>query len=59
MDDRLVPRWVKLWFLSAAIYNVVWGLWVVLFPGMIFDLLGMDRLNLLPVWQGVGMMVLV
>lgn len=57
--NQSVPNWVKVWFYGAAIYNVVWGLWVVLFPAIIFDLVGMERLNFLPVWQGVGMMVMV
>jgi small multidrug resistance pump len=59
MDEKTVPGWVKFWFYGAAVYNVVWGIWVVMFPGMIFDIVGMERLNFLPVWQGVGMMVMV
>lgn len=41
----------------AAIYNLLWGTWVVLFPHHFFDLVGMQRLNLPMIWQGVGMIV--
>ncbi|WP_010135963.1 hypothetical protein [Ochrovirga pacifica] len=41
----------------AAIYNLVWGAWVVLFPHHFFDLVGLERLNLPMIWQGVGMIV--
>lgn len=59
MSRETVPKWVKGWFYGAAVYNVVWGAWVILFPGMFFDLVGMERVNYLPIWQGVGMMVAV
>lgn len=59
MEEKRVPRWVKGWFYSAAIYNLVWGAWVILFPKMFFDLVGMEPINYLPIWQGVGMMVMV
>ena len=41
----------------AAIYNLIWGTWVVLFPNHFFDLAGMERLNLPMIWQGLGMVV--
>lgn len=59
MDVKRVPRWVRGWFWGAAIYNVLWGAWVILLPGMIFELCGMDPINYPGVWQGVGMIVLV
>ena len=30
----------------AAIYNLLWGVWVVLFPNHFFELVGMTLLNL-------------
>jgi len=41
----------------AAIYNIVWGAWVVLFPQHFFDLVGMERINHAMVWQGMGMVI--
>lgn len=41
----------------AALYNILWGAWVVLFPHHFFDLVGMDRLNHPMAWQGMGMVI--
>ncbi len=41
----------------AAIYNVVWGAWIVLFPNQLFDLTGIVRPNYPGLWQCVGMIV--
>ncbi|WKV11590.1 alkyl hydroperoxide reductase [Marivirga harenae] len=41
----------------AAIYNILWGGWVVLFPQHFFDLVGMERINHPMVWQGMGMVI--
>ena len=41
----------------AAIYNVFWGAWVVLFPNHFFNRVGMEPLNHLLVWQGIGMVI--
>ncbi|MCG8374528.1 MAG: hypothetical protein MI700_13385 [Balneolales bacterium] len=41
----------------AAIYNLLWGAWVVLFPNHFFELVGME-LPIHPViWQGMGMVI--
>jgi len=45
------------WFYAAAIYNLVWGVVMVLAPNLLFDLLGMARPNYPAIWQSVGMMV--
>ena len=47
------------WLFAAAIYNLLWGSFVVLFPGALFQLLGMPQPSYLPLWQVVGMFVLV
>lgn len=47
------------WFYAAALYNLVWGAINVVFPHALFDLLDMDRPNYTPLWQVVGMFVLV
>jgi len=45
---------ILLW---AAIYNILWGAWVVLFPASTFSLLGIEPPNYLFIWQCVGMIV--
>lgn len=47
------------WFYAAALYNLLWGSITVLFPQMFFRLIGMPVPNLLPLWQCIGMFVLV
>ena len=56
-DDRL--RRYRPWLLAAALYNAVWGTTSILFPTLLFHLFGMPVPNYLPVWQVVGMFVLV
>ena len=41
----------------AAIYNILWGAWVVIFPEHFFILTGMEMLNHLMIWQGMGMVI--
>lgn len=41
----------------AAIYNLLWGALVILFPHLFFDLAGMERTNYPEIWQCVGMIV--
>ena len=41
----------------AAIYNLLWGAWVVLFPKHFFQLTGMDIPSQLMIWQGMGMVI--
>ena len=55
--DKRCPVWMTYTLWSAAIYNVVWGIWVVLFPDSIFILLGISLPNYPPLWQTVGMIV--
>lgn len=50
-------RW-RPWFYAAALYNLAWGSWVILAPAAFFDLIGMTRPTVLPIWQVVGMFVL-
>jgi hypothetical protein len=42
----------------AALYNLIWGSWVILAPTALFDLIGMTRPNVPALWQVVGMFVL-
>jgi hypothetical protein len=47
------------WFYAAAVYNLAWGALAILFPSLLFDLLDIEEPNYLPIWQVVGMFVLV
>lgn len=51
--DRL-----RVWFLAAAVYNVVWGTVVVLFPRDLFRLAGVPPTNYPALFQCIGMLVL-
>ncbi|MEO9870709.1 alkyl hydroperoxide reductase [Ekhidna sp.] len=41
----------------AAIYNLIWGAWVVLFPNHFFELVGMEFPTQPMIWQGMGMVI--
>lgn len=49
----------RYWFYAAALYNLVWGTINVLFPDLFFNLINMPAPEYLPIWQVVGMFVLV
>ena len=45
------------WFYAAAAYNLAWGALVVLWPGALFQWIGMTPPTVPPIFQSVGMMV--
>lgn len=47
------------WFYAAALYNLVWGALTGLFPALFFEWIGAPLPNYLPLWQVIGMFVLV
>lgn len=49
----------RFWFYAAAFYNLAWGAFHILFPGAFFEWVGMERPSPLPLWQVLGMFVLV
>lgn len=51
------PRWMTITLYAAAIYNLAWGAFTILFPNAIFDWLGAVRPNYPGIWQCVGMIV--
>jgi small multidrug resistance pump len=62
-SDRIPePRriWYRRSFLLAAIYNTIWGIVVILMPGLTLKLAGIqtDAIGLL-FWQCIGMFVMV
>lgn len=52
-----VNRFMKLTLKLAAVYNLLWGAWVVFFPQHFFTLVGMEAINHPMVWQGMGMVI--
>lgn len=51
------PAWARRWLYAAGIYNLAWGTLVILFPHLLFDLFGMERMRYPEIWQCVGMVV--
>lgn len=51
------PQWMTTVLIAAAIYNVVFGAWTVLFPNQLFALNGIAPPNYPELWQCVGMIV--
>lgn len=51
------PRWMTTVLKLAGIYNVLWGVLTVLYPGWLFDLTGLDTPAYPFIWQCVGMIV--
>ena len=43
--------------LAAAVYNLLWGAWIVVRPHDMFDWTGIDRPIYPGIWQCVGMVV--
>ncbi|MCU0708623.1 MAG: SelL-related redox protein [Pirellula sp.] len=50
-------KWPGFVLRCAAVYNLLWGAWVILFPNHLFDWTGIDRPNYPGIWQCVGMIV--
>ena len=55
MNDEFRPY--RRWFYAAAIYNVVWGLAVVMSPATLLRLTGVSATGAVPLVQVMGMMV--
>ncbi|HEY6410960.1 MAG TPA: hypothetical protein VIY29_26185 [Ktedonobacteraceae bacterium] len=45
--------------IASAIYNLLWGSFTIVFPDALFRFLRMSPPSYLPLWQVVGMFVLV
>lgn len=54
---RLDAFWVRATLRLAAIYNVLFGLWAILFPLAIFQWLKVEVPNYPSLWQCIGMIV--
>ena len=53
------PIWMRRWLLAAGVYNLVWGIPIVLFPDIPFRLLDMPPLEDpgRAIWQCLGMVI--
>lgn len=56
-SQQLPPRWISWALLLAGAYNVVWGLWVIIFPAHFWRLLALPQPNYPELWQCIGMIV--
>ena len=57
MNSEKVPNWPSAVLRIAAVYNIIWGAWVILFPSHLFDLTGIEAPNYPEIWQCIGMIV--
>jgi small multidrug resistance pump len=53
------PRFYRHWFMAAAVYNLLWGAMVSIWPLLPFRLLGIPDPNYPALFACIGMMVLV
>ncbi|MFK7766632.1 MAG: hypothetical protein AB8B55_05375 [Mariniblastus sp.] len=51
------PVWMKWMLIAAGIYNLGFGVFAILFPGLMFDLIAMDQPKYPELWQCIGMIV--
>ncbi len=58
LTDRSIRKF-QVWFYAATVYNVAWGILVIVQPNLLFKLLGMPLPNYPSLFQCIGMMVLV
>ncbi len=56
-NEPSFPRWMSITLALAAIYNLLWGAWVVLRPNDLFVLTDIELPNYPGIWQCVGMIV--
>ncbi|MEZ6094331.1 MAG: peroxiredoxin-like family protein [Pirellulaceae bacterium] len=55
--SKCTPSWMSTTLYMAAMYNLLWGAWVVFMPNLSWTWSGAEPLNYPPVWQGIGMIV--
>lgn len=56
-NHALEKPWMRTLLRIAAVYNILWGAWVVLLPLSFFELTGMEAINHPTIWQGMGMVI--
>ncbi|GAB5526987.1 MAG: hypothetical protein Roseis2KO_48590 [Roseivirga sp.] len=55
--SRMNPKQMSITLKAAAIYNLLWGAWVILLPNHFFELVGMQPPSHTMIWQGMGMVI--
>ncbi len=56
-NTTMHPRWMSLILKFAGIYNIIWGISVIFFPDLFFNLTDMEIPRYPMIWQCVGMIV--
>lgn len=51
------PVWMKWMLIAAGVYNLSFGIFAIVFPSIIFGLIGMEPPRYLELWQCIGMIV--
>lgn len=51
------PKWMRTVLIFAGIYNILFGLYAVLFPSHFFQISGMELPLYIELWQCIGMIV--
>lgn len=51
------PGWIRITLIAAGIYNIVFGIWSVLWPHLWFRWSGLPEPEYLILWQALGMIV--
>ena len=58
MEETTLEKPWMVWVLKiGGVYNILWGIWIVLFPNHFFELTGMELPNYPSIWQGMGMVI--
>ncbi|MDP1797196.1 MAG: SelL-related redox protein [Planctomycetaceae bacterium] len=57
MQQHQTPSWMKSVLAAAAVYNLAWGMFVVLMPGALFRFAGLEPPNYPSIVQCLGMVV--
>lgn len=55
--NTVMPQWVSIVLNVAAIYNLAWGILVILFPKVLFGWLGLEAPNYPSIIQCLGMVI--
>ncbi len=51
------PCWMRKVLLAAGVYHLCFAVWAILWPGVWFDLIGIEQPNHPMLWQGVGLVM--
>ncbi|MDG2055016.1 MAG: alkyl hydroperoxide reductase [Phycisphaerales bacterium] len=57
MNKKYVAPWMTPVLILAGLYNIAFGVWVVLWPHCAFELVGMEVPRYPFLWQCIGMIV--